>query len=150
MVRVQEEVFDFAKEYAQLANSSKDIGAVVCFSGLVRDFNQSKNISKLSIEHYPGMTERVLENISDQAKKRWPISQICIIHRVGKLLPGDQIVFVGVSSAHREAAFNACQFIMDFLKTQAPFWKKEFTDTSEYWLDAQEKDQVAAERWYNN
>ena len=150
MVRVQEEDFDFAEEYAQLSNSSKDIGAVVCFSGLVRDFNQSKNISGLYIEHYPVMTEQVLQDISDQAKQRWPISQTCMIHRVGKLSPGDQIVFVGVSSAHREAAFNACQFLMDFLKTHAPFWKKEFTSTSEYWLDALEKDQVAAERWHDS
>jgi len=146
MISVQFEDFSVAEEYAKLAEGT-DAGAVVTFIGKVRDFNQGEAITGLSLEHYPGMTEKSLEEIVVQACERWPLLQTRVIHRVGDLDLGDQIVFVGVSSAHRGAAFQACEFIMDYLKTRAPFWKKEQTPDESRWVDARETDSSAADRW---
>ncbi|UTV26845.1 molybdopterin synthase catalytic subunit MoaE [Photobacterium atrarenae] len=146
MISVQVEDFSVAEEYASLAEGN-DAGAVVTFVGKVRDFNQGDTVTGLSLEHYPGMTEKALNDIVAQAHERWPLLQTRVIHRVGDLALGDQIVFVGVTSAHRGAAFQACEFIMDYLKTRAPFWKKERTPTVSRWVDARETDTTAAERW---
>lgn len=146
MISVQFEDFSVADEYAKLAEGT-DAGAVVTFIGKVRDFNQGDSVTGLSLEHYPGMTEKSLEEIVEQARERWPLLQTRVIHRVGDLELGDQIVFVGVSSAHRGAAFQACEFIMDYLKTRAPFWKKEQTADESRWVDARETDTSAADRW---
>ncbi|NOS96972.1 MAG: molybdopterin synthase catalytic subunit MoaE, partial [Methylotenera sp.] len=131
----------------QLRNARKDIGAVVSFIGQVRDLNEGDAVSQLTLEHYPGMTEKSLEAIVSQAKSRWNIFDALVIHRVGTLQPLDQIVLVAVSSAHRGEAFKACEFIMDYLKTEAPFWKKEVTNSGERWIDAKLNDDDARERW---
>jgi molybdopterin synthase catalytic subunit len=120
---------------------------VVTFVGLVRDINQGNSVKELTLEHYPGMTEKSLKTIVQQAKQRWSLGKVRVIHRIGRLKLNDQIVFVGVTSRHREAAFAASQFIMDYLKNQAPFWKKETTDDGEDWVDFNEKDQQAMQRW---
>ena len=146
-VRVQTQDFDAGLELAQLRLARKDVGAVVSFIGQVRDFNDGDTVSQLSLEHYPGMTEKALAAIVAQAKSRWDIVDTLIIHRVGTLQPLDQIVLVAVSGAHRGEVFKACEFIMDTLKTEAPFWKKEVTASGERWLDAKESDDVARERW---
>ena len=146
-VRVQTQDFDAGLELAQLRLARKDVGAVVSFIGQVRDFNDGDTVSQLSLEHYPGMTEKALAAIAAQAQSRWDIVDTLIIHRVGSLQPLDQIVLVVVSGAHRGEAFKACEFIMDALKTEAPFWKKEVTASGERWLDAKDSDDVARERW---
>ena len=146
MISVQFDDFSVAEEYALLSEGT-DAGAVVTFIGKVRDFNQGDAVTGLSLEHYPGMTEKSLEEIVEQARERWPLLKTRVIHRVGDLELGDQIVFVGVTSAHRGAAFEACEFIMDFLKTRAPFWKKEQTPDESRWVDARETDTSAADRW---
>ena len=146
-VRVQTQDFDAGLELTQLRLARKDVGAVVSFVGQVRDFNDGDTVSQLSLEHYPGMTEKALAAITAQAQSRWDIVDTLIIHRVGSLQPLDQIVLVVVSGAHRGEAFKACEFIMDALKTEAPFWKKEVTASGERWLDAKESDDVARERW---
>lgn len=146
MVSVQFEDFDIGAEYQQLAQGT-DAGAIVTFVGKVRDMNLGDSVTGLSLEHYPGMTERSLVSICEQAKQRWPLLNIRVIHRVGDLNLGDQIVYVGVSSAHRNAAFEACEFVMDYLKTQAPFWKKERTTEEVRWVDSRDSDATAAERW---
>ena len=146
-VRVQTQDFDAGLELAQLRRARKDVGAVVSFIGQVRDFNDGDTVSQLSLEHYPGMTEKALAAIVAQAQSRWDIFDTLIIHRVGTLQPLDQIVLVAVSGAHRGEAFKACEFIMDALKTEAPFWKKEVTASGERWLDAKDSDDVARERW---
>ena len=146
MVSVQVEDFSVADEYAKLAEGT-DAGAVVTFIGKVRDFNQGDDVTGLSLEHYPGMTEKALAEIIEQACERWPLLKTRVIHRVGDLELGDQIVFVGVTSAHRGAAFEACEFIMDYLKTRAPFWKKEQTNSESRWVDARDTDTSAADRW---
>jgi molybdopterin synthase catalytic subunit len=146
-VRVQTEDFDVGFEISQLRSAHKDAGAVVSFVGQVRDINEDHVVSQLTLEHYPGMTEKALEVIVSQAKSRWNIFDSLIIHRVGTLQPADQIVLVAVSSAHRGEAFKACEFIMDYLKTEAPFWKKEVTPTGERWIEAKQTDDVARERW---
>ncbi|CCN82840.1 Molybdopterin synthase catalytic subunit [Vibrio nigripulchritudo SFn27] len=145
-VSVQKEDFSLADEYEVLAQGTSS-GAVVTFVGKVRDMNLGDNVIGLSLEHYPGMTEKSLESLCEQAKQRWSIENIRVIHRVGDLDIGDQIVFVGVSSAHRGDAFNACEFVMDYLKTQAPFWKKERTTDSVRWVESRESDAAAASRW---
>lgn len=147
MISVQFDDFSVAEEYAHLS-AGTDAGAVVTFIGKVRDFNQGDDVTGLSLEHYPGMTEKSLEEIVVQARKRWPLLKTRVIHRVGDLGLGDQIVFVGVTSAHRGAAFEACEFIMDFLKTRAPFWKKEQTSNETRWVDARDTDTSAADRWH--
>ncbi|MBP8268190.1 MAG: molybdopterin synthase catalytic subunit MoaE, partial [Aeromonas sp.] len=126
----------------------QDTGAIVSFVGKVRDFNQGEHVKGLALEHYPGMTEKALANIVAEARGRWPLQECTLIHRIGELLLGDQIVLVVVSSAHREAAFEACHFIMDFLKTRAPFWKKELiADGVQRWVEARASDDAALARW---
>lgn len=147
MISVQSEDFDVATEYADLTAGDDNAGAVVFFVGRVRRHNDGRDVTGLSLEHYPGMTERALEEIVDEAHKRWPVEKIRVIHRVGDLALGDQIVFVGVCSAHRQAAFEAAEFVMDYLKTQAPFWKKEQTGTGNVWVEARAGDQQQAKRW---
>lgn len=146
-VRVQIEDFDLNAEVSQLRKARRDIGAVVSFVGLVRDINEGDAVSQLTLEHYPGMTEKALSSIVTQAKQRWNIDDVTVIHRVGTLQPMDQIVLVAVSSAHRGDAFQACEFVMDYLKTEAPFWKKEITSDGERWLDARDSDEDARKRW---
>lgn len=147
-VRVQTDDFDMAVELAsmRLAGQGK-VGAMVNFIGLVRDVNDGDTISTLTLEHYPEMTEKALQAIENEAKNRWDIIDSLIIHRVGTLKPLDQIVLVVVSSAHRGDAFSACEFIMDFLKTSAPFWKKEATNQGERWVEAKLSDDAAQKRW---
>lgn len=145
-VSVQREDFSVGDEYEVLAQGTAS-GAIVTFTGKVRDMNLGDNVVGMSLEHYPGMTERSLEKICDEAESRWMLNGIRVIHRVGDLDAGDQIVFVGVSSAHRGSAFEACEFIMDYLKTKAPFWKKERTTESTRWVESRDSDAQAAERW---
>nr|WP_240458171.1 molybdopterin synthase catalytic subunit MoaE [Vibrio neptunius] len=145
-VSVQFEDFSVGAEYEALALGTAS-GAVVTFVGKVRDMNLGDKVTGLSLEHYPGMTEKALDEICQKAEQRWPLLDVRVIHRVGDLNIGDQIVFVGVSSAHRGAAFEACEFIMDYLKTQAPFWKKERTTEETRWVESRESDTKAAERW---
>jgi molybdopterin synthase catalytic subunit len=150
-IRVQTQDFDAGLEISQLRNARKDTGAVVSFIGQVRDINEGGTVSLLTLEHYPGMTEKALEAIVVQAKSRWDIFDALVIHRVGTLQPTDQIVLVAVTSAHRGEAFKACEFIMDYLKTGAPFWKKEATrlggKTIERWIEAKVSDDEARLRW---
>ncbi|WP_298440792.1 molybdopterin synthase catalytic subunit MoaE [uncultured Ferrimonas sp.] len=146
MNRVQTEDFSVANEYDRLAHDP-GCGAVVTFVGKVRDFGDSSNVSAMTLEHYPGMTEAVLGQIEAEARQRWPLDEVTIIHRVGDLQLTDQIVFIGVSSAHRKAAFAACEYLIDFLKTRAPFWKKETSDNGTVWVDAKDADAQAAEQW---
>ncbi|HEU4707805.1 MAG TPA: molybdopterin synthase catalytic subunit MoaE [Methylophilaceae bacterium] len=146
-VRVQSEDFDVGVEIDRMRLRRKDTGAVVSFVGQVRDINEGSGVSALTLEHYPGMTEKALQEIVDQAKSRWNIFDALVIHRVGALQPADQIVLVVVSGAHRGEAFAACEFIMDYLKTEAPFWKKEKTPAGEHWVEARQSDDAARERW---
>lgn len=148
-VRVQTEDFDVSQEMLLLRQKNPKVGAVASFVGVVRDLNDGDEVSTLTLEHYPGMTERSLEEIVSEAKSRWNIYDALIIHRVGTLLPLDQIVLVLVTSAHRGESFKACEFLMDYLKTRAPFWKKEQTSSGERWVDARTTDSVAAMRWEN-
>lgn len=145
-IRIQTEDFDVGAEIAAM-RGNRAIGALACFVGLVRDVNDGAQVAELTLEHYPGMTERALEDIVSQAKERWDIMDARVIHRVGRLHPTDQIVFVAVAGAHRGEAFAACEFIMDYLKTQAPFWKKEQTPGGARWVDARASDDAAAQRW---
>ncbi|MEC9481709.1 MAG: molybdopterin synthase catalytic subunit MoaE [Halomonas sp.] len=147
MISVQHEAFDVGAEQQALVHGRSDIGAVVCFTGLVRDFNERPEVEALSLEHYPGMTERALANIVDEAERRWNVQGVRLIHRVGRLEPSDPIVMVAVASAHRRHAFEACDFIMDFLKTRAPFWKKEHTASGNYWVAERDSDRQDAKRW---
>jgi molybdopterin synthase catalytic subunit len=146
-VRVQAEPFDCAREIAALTAGRRDVGAVATFVGFVRDLNDGAAVSRLTLEHYPGMTERALEEICRDAQGRWDILDISVVHRVGTLEPGEAIVLVAVSSSHRGQAFAACEFIMDYLKTRAPFWKKEATASGERWVEARDSDEAAAGRW---
>ncbi|MFQ2172252.1 molybdopterin synthase catalytic subunit MoaE [Aeromonas rivipollensis] len=146
-ILVQQADFSLGEEYERLA-ARHDSGAIVTFVGKVRDFNQGEEVKGLSLEHYPGMTEKALTDIVTEARGRWPLQECTLIHRIGDLLLGDQIVLVAVSSAHRDAAFEACHFIMDFLKTRAPFWKKELTaEGVQRWVEAKQSDDAAAARW---
>ncbi|MNG94083.1 Molybdopterin synthase catalytic subunit [compost metagenome] len=146
-ILVQRADFSLGDEYQRLA-ARHDTGAIVTFVGKVRDFNQGEQVKGLALEHYPGMTEKALADIVAQARGRWPLQECTLIHRIGELLLGDQIVLVAVSSAHRDAAFEACHFIMDFLKTRAPFWKKELTaEGITRWVEAKQSDDDAAARW---
>lgn len=147
-ILVQAERFNVADEYRQLRERSLEIGALVTFVGTVRDINQDDQVTALHLEHYPGMTEKELAGIVGEATGRWDIIASTVIHRVGDLLPGDEIVFVGIASRHRHDAFDACQFIMDFLKTRATFWKKEKTPDGDRWLDMRESDITAASHWH--
>ena len=146
-VRVQTGDFDVAREIAVLRAGDPRVGAVAAFVGLVRDINDAAAVSTLTLEHYPGMTEKALSGIVEQAKSRWNVYDALVIHRVGELKPTDQIVLVVVTGAHRGEAFAACEFIMDYLKTRAPFWKKEQTPAGERWVEARASDDDAAARW---
>ena len=146
-VRVQTEDFDLAAELAAMTDGSPSIGGLVSFVGLVRDMAGGAAVSAMTLEHYPGMTERKLAEIEQEARDRWPLEETLIIHRHGRLEPGDQIVLVATASAHREAAFEACHFLIDWLKTQAPFWKLEDGPDGAHWVEAKAEDDVAADRW---
>jgi len=147
-VRVQAEDFDVGAEIKRLTRGRTDIGAIVTFTGSVRGESGGKPITSMTLEHYPGMTERELEQVESEANARWPLQASLIVHRVGTLAPGDNIVLVVTASAHRQAAFAAAEFLMDYLKTRAPFWKKEEApDGSGGWVDARDSDDAALERW---
>lgn len=146
-VVVQDEDFDVSVLQAQLLLGKAAEGAVATFTGYVRSRNENRNVHCLELEHYPGMTERSVLTILEECGQRWPVLSAGVVHRVGKLKPGDQIVWVGVSSSHREASFAACEFIMDYLKTRAPFWKKELGPEGGHWVDARTSDNERAERW---
>ncbi|WP_448189007.1 molybdenum cofactor biosynthesis protein MoaE [Azospirillum sp. sgz301742] len=147
-VRVQQGDFDVGAELAALTQGSTSIGGVTSFLGLVRDMAGGAAVSAMTLEHYPGMTERQLEAIEAEARKRWPLDDVLIIHRYGRLEPGDRIVLVATASAHREAAFESCHFLIDWLKTRAPFWKLEATpEGDERWVEAKGTDDAAAARW---
>lgn len=146
-VRVQTEDFDAGAEIARLRAGDRGVGAIASFIGTVRDVNDAESVAELTLEHYPGMTEAALGDIVDEAHRRFDIRDALVIHRVGTLAPGDQIVLVVVTSAHRGMAFHACEFVMDYLKTRAPFWKKERLPDGERWVDARASDDEAAQRW---
>lgn len=146
-VRVQSADFDLGAEVARLRAGDPRIGAVVSFVGTVRDMNDGDQVAELELEHYPGMTERSLEDIVEQARARWPLYGALVVHRIGPMKPQEQIVLVACSSAHRGEAFAACEFIMDYLKTDAPFWKKEQTPNGARWVDARVSDDKAKAKW---
>ncbi len=152
VVRIQEAAFDVGAELRALRQGEDGrwdlrVGAVASFVGTVREINEGDAVSTLTLEHYPGMTESSIREIVQEAERRWPLFNARVIHRIGTLAPADEIVWVGVSSAHREAALAACAFIMDFLKSKAPFWKKEAIPQGERWVQAREKDEQALKRW---
>jgi len=146
-VRIQTADFDIGAEIAALRAGDPRVGAVASFIGTVRDVNEGTGVSTMTLEHYPGMTERALEDICAQARARWDVCDVLVVHRVGELKPLDQIVLVAVTSAHRGEAFAACEFVMDYLKTRAPFWKKESTPQGSRWVQARASDDDAAARW---
>jgi molybdopterin synthase catalytic subunit len=147
MIRVQREDFDLGTELAALTAGNPKVGGLAVFVGLVRDLSGDSEIWAMTLEHYPGMTERMLEEIEAEAQERWPLEASLVVHRYGRLEPGDQIVLVATASAHREAAFEACQFLIDWLKTKAPFWKLEETAQGSRWVEARDSDDQAATRW---
>jgi len=146
-VRIQAEDFDLSVEVAQLRAADPKVGAIVTFLGTVRDLNDGASVAEMELEHYPGMTEQSISAIIEQAKKRWPVSGALVIHRIGPLKPMEQIVLVAVTGAHRGEAFAACEFIIDYLKTEAPFWKKEQTPAGARWVDARVSDDAALQKW---
>jgi molybdopterin synthase catalytic subunit len=146
-VRITSEDFDAGREIAALRANDRRVGAVASFIGTVRDVNEGANVTAMSLEHYPGMTEKALHAIVEEARGRFDILDALVVHRVGDLMPADQIVLVAVTSAHRGDAFDACRFIMDYLKTRAPFWKREATPEGARWVDARVSDDEAAARW---
>ncbi|WP_437608379.1 molybdopterin synthase catalytic subunit MoaE [Erwinia sp. V71] len=145
-IRVGAQPFSMAEEYQWLSACDED-GAVVTFTGKVRNHNLGDDVSALTLEHYPGMTEKALEEIVDEARQRWPLQRVTVIHRIGALYPGEEIVLVGVTGTHRSSAFAAAEFIMDYLKTRAPFWKREATPQGDRWVESRASDQQAAQRW---
>ena len=146
-VRIQEAPFDAGALIAETHRANPKVGAVATFVGLVRDVNEGSDVSEMTLEHYPGMTERAIEDICEEAGRRWEVLDARVVHRVGTLRPTEPIVIVAVASGHRRDAFEACEFIMDFLKTRAPFWKKERTGDGERWVEARASDDEAAARW---
>ena len=146
-IAVQEEKFDAGEEYRRLLDLSREVGAVAMFVGSVRDVNEGDAVKSLWLEHYPGMTEQEISRIISEAETRWPLLGVTVIHRVGQLQPGDEIVFAGVAGRHRADAFAACEYVMDFLKTRATFWKKELTPEGERWLTTRQSDLNAAQAW---
>lgn len=146
-VRVQTEDFDLSTEVRQLRAGRPEVGAVATFIGTVRDINEGASVAEMELEHYPGMTEKALEDIIERARERFKLVDALVIHRVGPLLPQEQIVLVATLSAHRGEAFAACEFIMDYLKSEAPFWKKEQTPEGARWVDARSSDEAALRRW---
>ncbi len=147
MIKVQQEDFDVGAELAALTAGRTDVGGVATFIGLVRDVAGGEAIGAMTLEHYPGMTEKKLAEIEADAQRRWPLQGSLIIHRYGRLEPGDRIVFVATASAHRQAALESCAFLIDWLKTKAPFWKLEETSSGPQWVEARDSDDAAAERW---
>ncbi len=152
MISIQNEDFDPGEEYSRLREDAGDAGGIVCFTGLVRelydaDSAEGDRVQSLFLEHYPGMTEKCLEQICGDARQRWPLLSIRVIHRIGELSAGDQIVFVGTASAHRQAAFDSARFIMDYLKSKAPFWKKQKSAGSSEWVESRKIDESALEEW---
>lgn len=147
MIRVQQEDFDIGQEIARLTDGNHRIGGVASFVGLVRDMTPDGQIASMTLEHYPGMTEKRLAEIEAEARQRWPLENVLIIHRYGKLLPGDRIVLVATTSAHRQAALESCAFLIDWLKTKAPFWKLEDSQKGAKWVEAKASDDEAASRW---
>ena len=146
-IRVQTEAFELGAEVDAISQGRTDIGAIASFVGLARDINEGSGVSAMTLEHYPGMTEKALAALVAEANARWSLLDVTVIHRVGRLLPGDPIVLVAVASRHRGEAFAACEYIMDALKTRAPFWKKEETPEGERWVEARASDDAAAARW---
>ena len=147
MIRVQRDDFDLGRELAALTAGNHKVGGLAVFVGLVRDLSGGSEVGAMTLEHYPGMTERMLEEIEAEARERWPLEASLVVHRYGRLEPGDQIVLVATASAHREAAFEACQFLIDWLKTKAPFWKLEETAQGSRWVESRDSDDQAATRW---
>jgi molybdopterin synthase catalytic subunit len=147
MIRVQTDDFDPGVEIARLHAGRSDIGAVVSFVGLVRGESHGEALTSMTLEHFPGMTERELERIADEARVRWTLNGVVVVHRVGTLKPGERIVLVVTAAGHRQAAFEAGEFLMDYLKTRAPFWKRELRASGEHWVEARASDDAAAERW---
>jgi len=147
MISIQQQDFDMAVEYAWLLEQATNAGAVVTFVGRVRDYGDHSDVQSIWLEHYPGMTEKSLQRLVEQARLQWPLQAVRIVHRVGELGAGEQIVFVGVATSHRADAFSACEFLMDFLKTKAPFWKKEKSASGECWVEQKKSDVARAERW---
>jgi molybdopterin synthase catalytic subunit len=147
MIRVQPEDFDVGVEIGRITDGKTTIGGIGCFVGLVRDIAGEESISSMTLEHYPGMTERQLATLEADARQRWPLQDVLIIHRYGTLEPGDRIVLVVTASAHREAALESCHFLIDWLKTKAPFWKLEATQSGDKWVSARDEDDKAAGRW---
>ena len=147
MIKVQREDFDIGAEIAALTSGRAGIGGIASFVGVVREGSGTERIAAMTLEHYPGMTERALEAIEAEARSRWPLEAALIVHRYGRLEPGERIVLVVTASPHRAAAFAACEFLVDWLKTKAPFWKLEETATGARWVEAQESDDEAAKRW---
>ena len=155
MISIQTDDFDLAVEYRHLRELAGDAGAIVTFTGLVREFHEPEDpaarpVTALQLEHYPGMTEKSLQSIVDEANSRWRLSGVRVIHRVGAMQPGDQIVMVGTASTHRQDAFESAAYIMDFLKSKAPFWKKQLTDAGNDWIESRESDNEAITRWQNS
>lgn len=148
IIRVQTEDFDVAEVNRELHCGRSDVGAIASFIGLVRDL-EGDRLQQMTLQHYPGMTEKALQGIADRACERWQVIDLAIVHRVGALRPTDQIVLVSVASAHRKDAFAACEFIMDYLKTEAPFWKKEVSEQGSKWVESRESDSVALDKWEN-
>ena len=146
-IRIQEADFDIAREIAALTQGRKDIGAVVSFSGICRGSENGEPIAALTLEHYPGMAEAEIKRHTDEAMSRWPLSGLTVIHRVGRITPGENIVLVLTASAHRQAAFEAAEFLMDYLKANAPFWKREESAAGTSWIEARDHDDAAAARW---
>ena len=147
MIKVQREDFDIGAELAQLTDGNTKVGGLASFVGLVRDLADQGAVSAMTLEHYPGMTEKRLAEIEAEARARWPLESVLIIHRYGKLEPGDRIVLVATASAHRQAALESCAFLIDWLKTKAPFWKLEQGSKGAAWVEAKESDDRAAEKW---
>ena len=147
MIKVQREDFDIGEEISRMTKDNTSIGGLACFVGLVRDIAGEAKISSMMLEHYPGMTERQLEKLEAEARQRWPLHDLLIIHRYGQLSPGDRIVMVVTTSSHREASLKSCEFLIDWIKTKAPFWKLEDTQSGNKWVAAREEDDKAADRW---
>ena len=147
MIKVQQEDFDVGAEIGRLSEGNAKVGGLACFVGLVRDIAGDQPIKSLTLEHYPGMTERQLEKLEAEARRRWPLQDVLIIHRYGTLDPGDRIVLVVTASAHREASLESCHFLIDWLKTKAPFWKLEDRESGAQWVESRSEDSVAADKW---
>jgi molybdopterin synthase catalytic subunit len=147
MIRVQTEDFDIGAEIGKMTAGNSEIGGLASFVGLVRDYAGDEKISSMTLEHYPGMTEKQLSRLEAEARERWDLQDVLIIHRYGTLNPGDRIVLVVTASAHREASLESCQFLIDWLKTKAPFWKLEDRESGAQWVESRSEDSVAADKW---